>query len=248
MIFLGGKNQLEEVIVKAKWNLFEILLLSISIVLIVGCFIFSTDKNYLSLISSILGVITVVFTSKGLFLTPILTVFYSVIYTIISQSQKYYWEASIYLVLLIPMQLITIFGWFKNKKEDSAVVEVNKVKTKEYVILGAVTVVLTVAFYFLLKALNTAELIVSTVSLITSALATYLLLRRCSNYEIFFILNDVVLITLWTIAMVGGGTAFLPVVVSFYVFLINDVYGFIRWKRQEKQQSKNDNLCESHEV
>jgi nicotinamide mononucleotide transporter PnuC len=223
---------------KAKWNWFEIGLLSVSVVAIIGCFVFSVDKNYLSLASSILGVVTVVFTSKGLLLAPVLSVVYSVIYTIISVSQRYYGEAIIYMLIMIPMQVVTIIGWFKNKKQDSDIVEVGKVSKKEYLILGGVTVALTFAFYFLLKWLNTAELVVSTISLITSALATYLVFRRCSYYALFYVLNDIILIVLWTIAMSREGVAFLPVVVSFYVFFINDVYGFIRWKKQEREQLK----------
>ncbi len=223
---------------KAKWNWFEIGLLGVSVVAIIGCFVFSVDKNYLSLASSILGVVTVVFTSKGLFLAPVLSVVYSVIYTIISVSQRYYGEAIIYMLIMIPMQVITIIGWFKNKKQDSDIVEVGKVSKKEYLILGGVTVALTFAFYFLLKWLDTAELVVSTISLITSALATYLVFRRCSYYALFYVLNDIILIVLWTIAMSREGVAFLPVVVSFYVFFINDVYGFIRWKKQEREQLK----------
>ena len=231
---------------KSKWNLFEILLLSISVVVIVGCFIFSADKNYLSLASSILGVVTVVFTSKGLFLAPVLSVVYSVIYTIISMGQRYYGEAIIYLFIMIPMQVITIVGWFKNKKQDSDVVEVGKVSRKEYMILGGVTIAMTFAFYFLLKWLDTAELVVSTISLVTSALATYLVFRRCSYYALFYVLNDIILIILWTIAMVSQGTAFLPVVVSFFVFFINDIYGFIRWRKQEKEQfGKQETMVEN---
>jgi len=213
-------------------------LLSVSVVAIICCFIFSSDKDYLSLASSILGVVTVVFTSKGLLLAPILSVVYSIVYTIISVGQRYYGEAIIYMLIMIPMQVITIVGWFRNKKTDSDVVEVGKVSKKEYLILSGVTVVMTFAFYFLLKVLNTAQLVVSTISLITSALATYLVFRRSSNYALFYILNDIILIVLWTIALVAQGTSLLPVVVSFYVFFINDVYGFIRWKRQEKLQVK----------
>ena len=73
---------------------------------------------------------------------------------------------------------MVLVGWFKNKKQDSDVVEVGKVSRKEYMILGGVTIAMTFAFYFLLKWLDTAELVVSTISLVTSALATYLVFRR----------------------------------------------------------------------
>ena len=100
---------------------------------------------------------------------------------------------------------------------------------------------LTVGFYFILWALNTAELIVSTISLVTSAVATYLLLRRSSYYALGFMLNDIILIALWTVAVVVSGIELLPMVISFGVFLANDIYGLVRWKQQEKQQEQIEN-------
>ena len=98
---------------------------------------------------------------------------------------------------------------------------------------------LTIGFYFLLKALNTSQLIVSTISLITSVVASYLMLRRCSYYAIGFMLNDIILIILWSMAIVESGWSYLPTVLSFCVFFINDLYGFIHWKIQEKKQDND---------
>ena len=230
VIGVGMKN------IYKDWNLFEILLLSVSLVLISVCFIFTPDKNWFSLMSSLLGVTTVVFTAKGKVAAPFLSLIYSVFYIIISITQQYYGEAIIYGVLMAPLQFITIFNWLKNKNNETSVVKVNKVTVKEYLILTGITLLATVGFYFLLKWLNTAQLVVSTISLITSALATYLLLRRCSNYALFYIVNDIILIVLWGIAMASTGLSILPMIISFSVFLINDVYGFIKWKSREKQE------------
>ena len=230
VIGVGMKN------IYKDWNLFEILLLSVSLVLISVCFIFTPDKNWFSLISSLLGVTTVVFTAKGKVAAPFLSLIYSVFYIIISITQQYYGEAIIYGVFMAPLQFITIFNWLKNKNNETSAVKVNKVTVKEYLILTGITLLATVGFYFLLKWLNTAQLVVSTISLITSALATYLLLRRCSNYALFYIVNDIILIVLWGIAMASTGLSILPMIISFSVFLINDVYGFIKWKSREKQE------------
>ena len=114
--------------------------------------------------------------------------------------------------------------------------QIKAIKGKEYLYLGIGTVVATVGFYFLLKALNTSELIVSTLSLVSSAVASYLMLRRCSYYAIGFIVNDVILIILWGLAMINSGLGYLPTVISFVVFLVNDIYGLIHWKIEEKKQ------------
>ena len=58
------------------------------------------------------------------------------------------------------------------------------------------------------------------------------MLRRVSYYAIGFALNDIVLIVLWGIASVTDLTC-LSMVACFSMFLFNDLYGFIRWKKRE---------------
>jgi len=222
-----------------NWNLFEIFFLFSSLLAITLCFIFGADKNIFSFIVSLVGVVSVLTVAKGLVIAPFINIVYNILYAIISIIQGYYGEAIIYIGLMIPICVLSIISWLKNKnKENTDVVEVNKIKGKEYMYLAIATVLATVAFYFLLKVLNTNQLIISTISLITSIVASYLMLRRCSYYALGFILNDVILIILWSLVVVESGIGYLPTVISFSVFLINDIYGFIHWKWEEKKQQK----------
>ena len=219
------------------WNLFEILFLFISLIIISICFILGTDKNILSLTTSLLGIITVLCTAKGLVVAPVINIIYNVIYILLSFSQQYYGEVIIYLFLMMPINIMTIISWLKNKsKENKSIVNINKVKNKEYLYLAIGTIFVTTCFYFLLAALNTNELIISTISFIPSIVASYLLLRRSSNYAVVYIINDIILIILWSLTIKNNGTEFLTMVLTFFIFFINDIYGFINWKRIEKKQ------------
>lgn len=136
---------------------------------------------------------------------------------------------------MMPLHITTIISWLKNKSnKDSNVVSVNKLNRKEYMVLGLVTVLVTFMFFYILKLLDTNELMISTISL-----ASYLMLRRSSNYASAFVINDVISITLWGIACVND-IALLPMVVTFSVFFVNDIYGFISWKKREKVQYKKE--------
>ena len=226
-----------------NWNLFEICFLFSSLLVITLCFVFGADKNIFSFIVSLVGVVSVLTVAKGLVVAPFINIVYNVLYAIISIFQGYYGEAIIYVLLMIPISVFSIIEWLRNKnKDNSDVVEVNKIKGKEYLYLAIATVFTTFGFYFLLKVLNTNELIISTISLITSMIASYLMLRRCSYYALGFILNDIILIVLWSLVVVNSGIAYLPTVISFCVFLINDIYGFIHWKMEEKKQQKQKEL------
>ena len=221
--------------------MFEKLFLLISLIIIIGCFFLGSDKNVLSLITSILGVITVIFGAKGLVLAPVINIIYNVVYILLSYTQGFYGEVLIYVFLMTPINIAMIVSWFKNKsKEDENIVEVNKLSKKEYFILFFVTILFSIGFYFILRALNTTAVFISTISLIDSFIATYLLYRRCSNYALSYIVNDIILIVLWSFAIKNNGIAYLPMILSFGVFLVNDIYGLISWKKRERKQNKKE--------
>ena len=219
------------------WNLFEIIFMFASILVLALCFAFSADRNVFSFITSIVGIVAVLMVAKGLTVAPIVNIVYCVLYSIISIVQCYYGEAIIYIFLMLPIYIMSIVSWLRNKNPNNkSTVKIKAIGGMEYLYLAIGTVVAAVGFYFLLKALNTSELFVSTISLVTSAVASYLMLRRCSYYAIGFILNDVILIILWSLAMARSGIGYLPTVISFVVFLINDIYGLVHWKLEEKKQ------------
>jgi len=222
-----------------NWNLFEIIFLAVSIAIIVTVFVFNSEKNWLSFICSIIGITAVMCLAKGLVITPYLLVVNGCLYSILSYTQAYYGEMIVYIGLMIPMAISSIISWNKNKnKEDGTQVSVNKIKKSEYVYLALATIVASIAFYFLLKAFNTNQLIISTLALITSTVASYLLFRRSSYYAIGYIINDIILIVLWSTSVSTFGVEYLPTVICFAIFLINDIYGLIHWKMEEKKQSQ----------
>ena len=71
----------------------------------------------------------------------------------------------------------------------------------------------------------------------TSFLAVYLTFRRSSFFAIAYAANDIVLIILWMLASVKN-MKYISVVVCFAAFLVNDVYGFISWRKMEKRQAR----------
>ena len=221
-----------------NWALWEIIFLLTSILTISICFFISPEKSVLSFISSICGITTVFFLAKGLFFAPITDIIYNCLYAAVSIVSLYYGEAIIYIFVMMPISISSLITWFKNKNKDESTVKVNKIKGKEWGFLSIACVAITIGFYFLLKVLNTSQLFVSTISIITSVIGAYLLLRRSSYYAIAFILNDIILIVLWGLTTLTNGLMYLPTTLSFIVFLINDTYGFIRWKKEEKKLIK----------
>lgn len=224
-----------------NWKWYELVFLAVSVVALTVSFVVGADKNWLSYITSIFGILGALLLAKGFFIAPFIIVIQGVLYSIVSYIQAYYGEMIIYVGIMIPISILSIIFWLRNrKKENNMLVEVNKVKGKEFLCLFIVAIGMTFGFYFLLRALNTSELIISTLSLTTSAVAAYLSLRRCSYYALWYVANDIVLIILWSTSVAKHGISYLPMAICFAFFLMNDIYGFVRWKIDEKKQKIAD--------
>ena len=111
---------------------------------------------------------------------------------------------------------------------------------KEVLGMFALSIAVTVVFYFILGALDTANLFFSTISVTTSFLACYLTYMRNPFYALAYAANDIVLIVLWILASIED-ISYLPMIFCFVMFFANDIYGFYNWKRMERRQ-KGENL------
>jgi len=210
----------------------------LSSLLIITVFFFIFDKEgYLTLIASLLGVTSLIFAAKGNPTGPLLMVFFSILYGIISYSFAYFGEMITYLGMTLPMSVIALVAWLKNpyngKKSE---VKVENLSKKELIFALILTAAVTAAFYFILDACNTANIIPSTLSVTTSFLAVYLTWRRSPYYAIAYAANDIILIILWIMASMHD-VSYLSVTVCFAVFFVNDLYGFISWRRMAKRQA-----------
>ena len=219
------------------FSIFEIILWLSSIIIILISFSFTTTKDYLTLIASLIGATCLILNAKGNVWGPILSVIFSILYGIISYSNAYYGEMLTYLGMTAPMSIASVISWVRNPaKKGNNEVKVNHLKIKEYVLLLFLASVVAFIFYFILKAFNTAMLFLSTVSVFTSFVASYLTLRRSEYFALAYASNDIVLIILWIAAM-ENNTGYLSVVICFLVFLINDLYGYFSWLKMKKSQA-----------
>lgn len=216
---------------------FELILWSVSILVVTGSFFVQPSGNILSLIASLIGVTALIFVAKGYVLGQVLTVVFAVFYGIISYYFKYYGEMITYLFMTSPIAILSVVSWMKHPYEKTAEVVVSRMNKKKIMIMLVFTIVVTVLFYIILKFLGTANLLFSTFSITTSFMASYLSYMRSPYYAIAYAGNDIVLIVLWVLASIQD-ISYLPMVLCFVMFFVNDIYGFINWKRMRKRQER----------
>lgn len=218
---------------------FEKCLWLVSVSVIAVSFFISGSGDVLSLIASVIGVSSLIFLARGFAFGNVLMIVFSILYGIISFTFDYYGEMITYLGMTMPMAVVSLISWLRHPYKKTAEVAVSKLTRGKLVFTIISSLAVTVAFYFILMAFGTANLLPSTVSVFTSFAAATLTAFRCPYFAVLYAANDIVLIVLWVLASIED-ISYLPMIICFIMFFINDSYGFICWRRMEKRQAKTN--------
>ncbi len=218
---------------KKEWSIW---LVSIIIVLISN--LATKDFDLLTLVAALTGVTSLIFAAKGNVWGQVLMILFSILYGIISFRFRYWGEMMTYLGMTLPMAVWSTITWIENPSENNGnEVQIQSLSKKHIVALCISGIIVTAVFYYILKSFNTPNIIFSTISIITSFIAASLTMLRSSYYAVWYAANDVVLIILWVLASLKD-PAYIPVVVNFSIFFMNDMYGFMSWKQRELEQAE----------
>ncbi|MGN0620424.1 MAG: nicotinamide riboside transporter PnuC [Porcipelethomonas sp.] len=219
-----------------SFNKFEFTLWSVSCFLLIILFFCNSQRDTLTLIASLTGVTALIFIARGNVSGQILTIVFSLLYGIISFKFRYYGEMITYLGMTAPIALFSVVSWLKNPYEKGKnEVKIASISLVKFTVLSAVSLIVIIIFYYLLRYFSTANLIISTISITTSFLASSLMFLRSPFYAIAYACNDIVLITLWIMASIEN-ISYLPMVLCFVIFFVNDIYGFISWQKMKERQ------------
>ena len=146
---------------KREWALWFV-----SIAIVVMSNIMAGRVDALTLTATCIGVTSLIFAAQGNVWAPILMTIFCIQYAI-----RYWGEMFTYLFMSLPMSVWSIVTWLKNARNSSdGTVEIRKITRKGAGVLVLCNVAVTIAFYILLKKLNTPNLIFSTISVVTSFL------------------------------------------------------------------------------
>ena len=215
----------------------ELILWTSSVLMILISFFISQESGVIGLIASLIGVTALILCAKGNPIGQVFMIVFCCMYTYISYTFSYYGEMITYACMSLPMAVVALASWLRHPfKGNKSEVSVNSIKGREYILMAVLTVAVTVAFYFILGAFDTANLLVSTFSVTTSFSAAYLMFRRSPYYALLYAANDIVLIVLWTLAAMKD-ISYVSVIICFVAFLANDIYGFISWSKMQKRQN-----------
>ena len=207
-----------------------------SVVVIIISFLIFDRVNTMTLTASLIGVTSLFFNAKGNPIGQALMIIFSLLYGIISYHFSYYGEMVTYLEMTAPMALFALISWLRNPYQgNKAEVAVNRLGATEWLLMLILSGVVTIVFHFILDHFDTANILPSTLSVTTSFIAVYLTFRRSPYFALAYAANDIVLILLWSLASIHD-IGYFSVMICFLMFLVNDIYGFVSWRKMERRQ------------
>ena len=200
------------------WTIFEKLFLIIgTIVAFVLTFLFK--GSWIDLGYTLLYFWTALLLAKGKYACYIIGIISTFFYAYVSYSNSYYGEVIIAMCCTLPLMIVGLVNWLKHQDDTNTVV-IKEISRKELILVLLSQVVMFFGYYFLLKIFNTNNLLVSTFSIVASIIATYLTARRSEYGFVGFIINDIILIALWTNVFLAKYTIFAKISVMLLAFKI----------------------------
>lgn len=219
----------------ADLSRFELWLWLVSMAVILVTSLLAPETDYFNMFVSLLGVTSLIFISKGYVLGQVLTVFFALLYGVVSFFCRYYGEMITFMGMTGPVAVCSIVSWLRHPYAGTREVQVSRLSSRQVWLLAGAAVLVTLGFYFILGALGTANLFVSTVSVTASFVASSLAFLRSPYYALAYSANDLILVVLWGLAVLES-LAYIPMLACFSVFFFNDLYGFYNWRRMQKRQ------------
>ena len=164
------------------------------------------NVDLLTLTATWIGVTALILAAKGNVWAQILITVFSILYAVISWKFRYWGEMITYLGMTLPMAVWSTITWLRNPSESGKEVAIRRLTRRHVALL-----------------------------LVSGAVVTALTMLRSSYYALGYAANDLVLILLWLLASIEN-PAYLPVLVNFVIFFLNDMYGFFSWRKREAVQ------------
>lgn len=226
-----------------NWTLFETIWIFVAVATITTLSVIWQD-TWLGFISSISGILCVIFAAKGKIATFYFGVIQAGTYAYIAYGYGLYGEAMLNAFFFLPFQFIGWFLWYKNRKTANTAVKgeevyAKKLGMKQWVILTPIILVAIGGYWFLLNFINATQPGLDSAAVVLSVFAQILMTLRYAEQWLLWIIINVITITVWFLTLVQSGGNDWAILAMWCAFLVNSVYGYINWRKLAKTDATN---------
>lgn len=216
----------------------------------------------ISPLSAFSGIMCVLFVAKGKISNYYWGLFNCISYAYIAFIGGYYGDMILNLFWFIPTTLIGIFIWKKMVRPDNnKYVAMKKMRLKNYIFTIFFGLIFTVLFAILLlyvdswitKTMQINNSIYGYIDRLTpivhlgvildastetfQIIATILLTLAYREQWFFWIFTNIISIILWVLALIADRTTAsfaIPIIIMWFGFLTNSIYGYLVWTKNGK--------------
>ena len=226
------------------WRIFKVyewifLLLCVAAFISLGVIYHSP---ILELISVFLGLAAVSLNLKRKKYAFFVYSFYVLFYGIVSFIEKQYGEAILNIFYNLPVYLFTLYKYYirdRKQGEEKSDFSIKQLSKKNLIIIICLIPVITIAYGFILKSINSALPFLNALSTSFALVACYLASKASLSQWIFWILYSACLVAIWTINYFSqDGTGLLYLVLN-AVYIIINLYGLITWIITKERKNEN---------
>lgn len=226
---------------KVKWWEWSFLVLGWCLMLTLGL-VFKSSA--LIIFNSILGITGSFLIAKGFWFGYVVATAQLCVYCVLAYFNRYYGEIITCAIFEVPAYTLSIISWVKHKGKDH-IVKVNKISWCELALAMLVVACTGVGVFYLLKVLNTASIVLNTLSLLSVMMYGYLEIRRSGLMFVFRLFCDVVSFLLWLLLILKNhDLSYVPTVVNYCIYFTCNLYGLFNfmllWRNQKQSQNKEN--------
>lgn len=214
---------------------FEITALSLILSFVTINAYFVKD-NPIAVVSALAGILYTLLAGSGRVLCYYFGLTGSFCYSYLAFHNGLFGNVILYMCYYVPMQVLGIFKWKSNLKEDKNVIKKRKLTTEErlkLLILGSLGSLLTIAILYFL---NDKNPILDGITTFFSILGMYLTVQRAIEQWLVWMIVNSLSFLMWLNVLLNGEKVF-STVVMWGVYLVAAFYFYFSWKKELKEEN-----------
>jgi len=219
-----------------NWTAWEVVLLMLSIIIPIT-FGVIFDGSVWAILAGVSMPVCAVLAVKGKIESRFLAIISLVFYVVASWQVSLFGLGRVILAFIMPLKIYASYSWPRNR-HSGRIIKISVTTRRELILAILSQLVLSVGYFFLLRAFGTPFLIISVISVDLNVLATYFMARRSPISFATYIILDFVQAVLWLMLLIDGDSAATVMISTFVLFLLIDIYGFVAWRRLRREQTK----------
>jgi len=219
-----------------KLNLFEIVLISSVIILnIIDCHV-KSNINYLGILTSIIGVVSVVLAAKGHLLNFGFGTIKFMLYSYICYQSKFYGEVMLNLGFYFPMQIAGFYFWKKHvTSKTENIIKTHGLTNLQRIVILTSVILLTALYAYFLEYIGGKSPVLDSATTVVAIVTMILAILRYKEQWYLWILVNIATVVLW-ITSLESPTEYSFIMIGMRsLYFINSVYGAYNWNRLDKE-------------